>query len=72
MAAEHFRTALYERIKNLEYAPRACELCEGFPEYRVAHALKYRIFYRIDEVAGEVVITRVFHSKRDVRAEMIG
>lgn len=67
VAAEKFYTALYKKISGLEYMPRAYEQHELWPEYRVAHALSYKIFYYIDDKNNTVVVVRVFHSKQQER-----
>ena len=63
-AAEKFKNTLENKINSLSEIPFAGEIYEALPNYRVAHALDYRIFYFADEATETVVVVRVFHAKR--------
>lgn len=64
MAAEKFKNALQSKIKSLSEAPFMGEPHETLANCRVVHALKYRIFYVIDEAAETVAVLRIFYTKR--------
>lgn len=64
IAAEKFKDTLENKINSLSEVPFAGEIHEKLPNYRVAHALDYRIFYFADEATKTIVITRVFHARR--------
>ena len=65
VAAEKFRSAVYNKISSLSEIPFAGEKHSLFPDFRVVHALKYRIFYVVDKNNKTVMISRVFYSGQD-------
>ena len=64
VAAEKFKDILYKKISSLKEAPYMGETHEIFSDFRVAHALRYRIFYSVDEKSDTVVVSRIFYAKR--------
>ena len=65
VAAEKFRSAVYNKISSLSEIPFAGEKHSLFPDFRVVHALKYRIFYIVDKRNKTVLVSRVFFSKHN-------
>ena len=65
VAAEKFKNTIYNKIISLSEIPFAGEKHNLFPDFRVAHVLKYRIFYTVDKKNKTLLVSRVFYSGHD-------
>ncbi|MBQ8992068.1 type II toxin-antitoxin system RelE/ParE family toxin [Candidatus Saccharibacteria bacterium] len=61
-AANHTITLINQKILSLSKVPEAAAVSEQHPRYRIAHAKRYKIFYRINKTKKTVTVTRVVHS----------
>ena len=61
-AANRTIEAINTRILSLSQSPEATAISEAHPKFRVAHAKRYKIFYRVNKAKKTVTIARVVHS----------
>ena len=64
-AAKRAVDKIRKKIELLQLFPEGMQVLPGFENVRMATALKYRIFYRVQKPDKLVVILRVVHSSRN-------
>ena len=64
--ARNFMTKLKKQVNQLKTLPLMYPIYEEDPLYRRMVIDDYLLFYSVDEKRNQVIIHRIFHSKRDI------